>query len=97
MGKWCPDVVRLQGAVDMRRLGLVPDDSGRSATAARTSKFRKVAGLSRRDALVEEMLRSSGVEGDIHPDDISDPDVLAAYRAAIETGLIPSDDRMGGI
>lgn len=79
MGKWCPDVVRLQGAVDLRRLGLTADRAGQpTGEIRRASKFRRI---SYRDG--------------ISMDEISDPDVLAAFKAAIEAGLIPSGD--GGI
>lgn len=76
MGKWCPDVVRLQGAVDLRRLGLTAGQP--TGEIRRASKFRRISG---RDG--------------ISMDEISDLDVLAAFKAAIEAGLIPSGD--GGI
>jgi len=83
MGKWCPDVVRLQGAFDLNKLGLTSSPSRREPDGAReTGKFRKISEIGDRARVIEEMVR--GVDED-------DPDVLAALKAVVEAGLIPSE------
>ncbi len=87
--RWCPDVVRLQGAVDLSKM-LATGNQTAAPQQTPKPKFKPIETGQRRTASVEQMQKEAQAELAAFIDSMSDEDVEMAYQAAVESGLIES-------